>query len=374
MKKSIFIIGIFALIFVILFFGNKELFDIILGSLSDAYFQVTIFVGATFFVFYLAEKYFRWNLSQSLQKYKKYQTFLAAAIGSTPGCGGAIIIVSQYVKGNISFESVVGTLTATMGDASFLILSQKPDVGLGLIILGFLVGGISGLVVDKIHGANFLNSKLAKTKHKKTHCKNHKIPRNSFLEKIWSFLFFPSIVIALLIAFQIDLAAIFGSSGENIIAYLGAFGAVLSIGLWFFVCKKPWENSTCDFSKKSAEILYNTCFVTFWVVLAFLFYEVFVFFSEIDLSGIFSSAQMLLPLFAIFIGFIPGCGPQVLIASLYVQNIIPFSAQIGNSLSNDGDALFPAIALHPRAAILATLYSAIPAFIVAYGYMFLFEV
>ena len=50
---------------------------------------------------------------------------------------------------------------------------------------------------------------------------------------------------------------------------------------------------------------------------------------------------------------------------------IPFSALIGNAISNDGDALFPAIALTPRAAVVATVYSAIPALIVAYGFYFL---
>ena len=48
-------------------------------------------------------------------------------------------------------------------------------------------------------------------------------------------------------------------------------------------------------------------------------------------------------------------------------------AEIGNAISNDGDALFPAIAMAPKAAIIATLYSAIPAIIVAYGYYWLFE-
>ena len=49
------------------------------------------------------------------------------------------------------------------------------------------------------------------------------------------------------------------------------------------------------------------------------------------------------------------------------------SAQLGNALSNDGDALFPALALAPRAALVATAYSTIPAIMVAYGYAFLFE-
>ena len=52
---------------------------------------------------------------------------------------------------------------------------------------------------------------------------------------------------------------------------------------------------------------------------------------------------------------------------------IPLSAQFANAIANDGDALFPAIALAPRAALLAALYSAIPALIVAYAWLFLFE-
>ena len=58
---------------------------------------------------------------------------------------------------------------------------------------------------------------------------------------------------------------------------------------------------------------------------------------------------------------------------MYLSGIIPLSAQIGNALSNDGDALFPAIAIAPKVAIVATLYSAVPAIILAYGWMFWME-
>ena len=75
----------------------------------------------------------------------------------------------------------------------------------------------------------------------------------------------------------------------------------------------------------------------------------------------------------ILFGFLPGCGPQVIVATFYLNGFIPLSAEIGNSISNDGDALFPAIALAPKAAIVATLYSAIPAIITAYSFMFFFE-
>ena len=58
---------------------------------------------------------------------------------------------------------------------------------------------------------------------------------------------------------------------------------------------------------------------------------------------------------------------------MYLSGIIPLSAQIGNALSNDGDALFPAIAIAPKVAVVATLYSAVPAVILAYGWMFWME-
>jgi len=79
------------------------------------------------------------------------------------------------------------------------------------------------------------------------------------------------------------------------------------------------------------------------------------------------------PVMAILVGFIPGCGPQGVVATMYLGGVIPLSAELGNAIGNDGDARFPAIAMAPRAAVVATLCSAIPAFIVAYGYYLLFE-
>jgi hypothetical protein len=77
------------------------------------------------------------------------------------------------------------------------------------------------------------------------------------------------------------------------------------------------------------------------------------------------------PLIAVLIGFLPGCGPQIIVTGLYLTGAIPMAALLGNAISNDGDALFPAIALAPRAAIVATLYTGIPALIVAYATFFL---
>ena len=114
-------------------------------------------------------------------------------------------------------------------------------------------------------------------------------------------------------------------------------------------------------------------FVTVWVIGAYLMFDLSVYFFAIDLKQIFSGFTLFTPMIAILIGFLPGCGPQVLVTTMYLAGILPLSAQIGNALSNDGDALFPAIAIAPKVAVVAALYSAVPAVIISYGWLFLVE-
>jgi hypothetical protein len=63
---------------------------------------------------------------------------------------------------------------------------------------------------------------------------------------------------------------------------------------------------------------------------------------------------------AALIGLLPGCGPQIVLTGLYVSGVLPFSVLIANALSQDGDALFPLLAGHRRAAGLATVITTVP--------------
>ena len=115
----------------------------------------------------------------------------------------------------------------------------------------------------------------------------------------------------------------------------------------------------------------DTNFVTGWVIIAFLLFEVSIYVTGYELATLFEGLVIWVPLIAVVIGLLPGCGPQILVTTLYLSGVVPLSAQIGNAISNDGDALFPALALAPKAAIIATLYSTIPALLLAYGWHFL---
>ena len=186
----------------------------------------------------------------------------------------------------------------------------------------------------------------------------------------WLLLFIPGFVIGIMTAFQIQINNNFYN---NIFILIGSSGAILSIFMWSL---NPLSDFQCSTDKSRgfiSRVVDTTNFVTTWVITGFLIFEILIYFINFDLKIFFDLWTPFVPLVAILFGFLPGCGPQVVVATFYLNGYIPLSAELGNAISNDGDALVPSIALAPKAAIIATLYSAIPALIVAYGYLLIFE-
>ena len=365
LKKSFFGLLILTLAFQTGNFGN-----IVRQSMVDAYLAVSVFVGFTLIVFIGLDSLTKVDINSFLEKTKKLHVPIASFLGAIPGCGGAIIVVTQYIQGRISFGSLVAVLTATMGDAAFLILAMEPSTGLLIFVLGIFVGTASGYIVDIFHGNNFMlansNIELEFQKLKKTFVSKFNV--------FWLILFFPGFIIGVLLAFQIDVNNYLQlPSNINIVVLLGSAGAILSIFMWSL---NPLSDFQCSTDKSRgfiSRVIDTTNFVSTWVISGFLVFEIFMYFTSIDLKLFFDLWLPFVPLVAILFGFLPGCGPQIVVATLYLNGYIPLSAELGNAISNDGDALFPAIALAPKAAILATIYSAFPAIIVAYSYMIFFE-
>ena len=360
----------FGLIILALAFQTGEFGNIIRESMVDAYLAVSVFVGFTLMVFIGLDSLTKFDIHSFLEKTKNFHVPIASFLGAIPGCGGAIIVVTQYIQGRISFGSLVAVLTATMGDAAFLILAMEPSTGLLIFILGIIVGTASGYIVDLIHGRSFMmtNSEieLEFEKLKKTFVSKFNI--------FWLFLFVPGFFMGILLAFQIDVDALLNlPTNISIVLLLGSAGAILSIFMWSL---NPLSDFQCSTDKSRgfvSRVVDTTNFVTTWVISGFLVFEIFMYFTNIDLKLFFDLWLPFIPLIAILFGFLPGCGPQIVVATFYLNGYIPLSAELGNAISNDGDALFPAIALAPKAAILATIYSAFPAIIVAYTYLVIFE-
>ena len=351
----------------ILIFNPTEIGSITRLAMANAYLSVSVFVAITLFVFLYFEKSKTYSLSNFFKNNVNLQIPIAGFLGAIPGCGGAIIVVTQYLQGNITFGCLVAVLTSTMGDAAFLILAKQPTNALLIFSICMIVGIISGFLVNYI-----MPNKRASMNVTKINLKLGEIQNKYHLSlyRFWLVIFIPGFFLGILSQFQINLVKILNF---DIYYFLGCSGALLAMFIWAinpFSDKAISVDTSRNIQSKGIDM---TNFVTVWVIVGFLVFDIGIYFTGIDFKKIFEVMLPLTPLVAIFIGFVPGCGPQILTATLYLNGYIPFSAEIGNAISNDGDALFPAIAICPKDAILATIYSAVPALIVAYSYFFFLE-
>ncbi|WP_085298853.1 putative manganese transporter [Cognaticolwellia mytili] len=355
--------------------------DLTLSVLSDAFWQVAVFVAMTLTIYHLfADKISHLYVNSKGEKKPFREIVTASLMGILPGCGGAIVVITQYVSGRMSFGAVAAVLTSTMGDAAFLLLAAEPVTGLGIVVLCFFVGIVSGSAVNRIHGPDFLRNTITQpqTKAGVGEVKATRSKRLKFQGLLWQWLMIPGAVIGLLIAGQVDIVALFNTS-EAVIQGIGAAITLGFIFLWAATREVTSYESIVSEDKKNRQskvfqkVAVDTNFVTSWVVVAFLLFELVMLYGDFKIENLFLRFGSIAPLAGVLIGMIPGCGPQIITTSLYLSGAIPLSAQIGNAISNDGDALFPAIALSPKVAFVATIYSSIPAILAAYGYYWLFE-
>lgn len=326
--------------------------------IAGAFLDVSVFVALTLFLFYFIEDVFGVNFANALNRAGRAQVPIAALLGTLPGCGGAVMVVAAYSAGRIGFGAVVAALSATMGDGAFLLIATRPDAAAVVLPVSLAAGILSGWIVDKIH-------------HKAFHdpggltCEiSPRIGRVRPIDWLFLGLALPGLVVGSAGFADIEISEIAGIPT----AWIGLAGAFTALAIW---ATSPLNGITNPTDPAITRMTEETGLISVWVIGAYLAYDYAASYLGLDLKAMFATVAPLLPLIAVLIGFIPGCGPQVVVATMYISGALPFAALIGNAISNDGDALFPAIALNPRAAIVATLYSAAPAILVAYGFYWL---
>ena len=332
-----------------------ELGEVTRLAIFDAYTQVSVFVAATLLFFFGLEHFFKIDVGKVMEKGGVWQVPTASCLGALPGCGGAVVVITAFARGNITLGAMVAALIGTMGDAAFLLLAKDPTAYFKIIIISLFAAIICGWLVDRFHRGELYSTEVKFLGHTI-------IGRLRNRDKFYMILAIPGLILGSMQLMQINIYDL----GSFVFA-LGLCGAALSVGVWSI---SPVNAVTMHNDHSFTRATEETSFVTVWVIVAYLAYEYAYAFFGLDLVGLAEAAWIFIPLLAILIGFVPGCGPQILVTTLYLNGIIPFAALIGNAISNDGDALFPAIALTPRMAVVATLYSAIPALIISYIFLF----
>ncbi len=179
------------------------------------------------------------------------------------------------------------------------------------------------------------------------------------------------IIPGIALLFQVDVNTQFGIPHIGMV--LGIVGTVFSF-VYMFINRKVVKNDCYIeeeqkiFSLKETLIhsAEDTAFVNTWVFVAYLIYELAVYAvgGEMVVRDWMTSTGIATVFIGALIGIIPGCGPQIIFVSLYAKGMVPFAALLANAISQDGDALFPLLAIDKKSSLIATIITTIPALIV----------
>ncbi len=396
-----------------------ELAAFLLKSAGESFIQVTVFVGAVLLLFGYIDYRQQGAFIETIAKSKGYQPLIGSLLGIIPGCGGSILVMPLYVKGNVTFGTVVATLIATAGDSAFVTLTQVPRDFVLITAVCLVVGALTGYIVDYYKIGEWVRKRAEKKapidlkrKHDEAeavldriYCDHPDDCRSSDLRHIgheegdeidmilhhtsplnprtlgyrvthnFYILFWAAITVGLILGIlelaQIDINRLPGLPNLGVI--VGVSGTVVTVLYMLFSRKFIQAQSHEDaehkmFSLKET-LIHNaqeTAFVGAWVFGAYLVYELAVYFAggEKVVVAALASTGLTSVLLGVLVGIIPGCGPQVIFVSLYIKGMFPFAALLANAVSQDGDALFPLIAMDRKAAFWATVVNTIVAAIV----------
>ena len=391
-----------------------EVAEIFVASVRDGYVQVSAFVAVTVLLFSYVQYRTRGVLLQKLESNRQLQPLAGAAMGLTPGCGGAIVMMPLYIRGSVSFGTVVATLVATAGDSAFVILALAPEAALyayGIALVAALVfgyaidwfglgvgyvdravsqvarpvtdGGASAGVVGRTSNpAHEYDGPAPGHSHGTGPDRSSRLvtPLSHLVHGVWWVAAVTALVLGVVYLFRgaPDVPIRLGLSYAGAFTVVGITGTALSFYLYFvgrhYIGEGHVGRGRASFASAYETLQHaamETSFVTVWVLVAYLLYEYPVALFDLNVAAIAAAAGVLAPIAGAVVGLIPGCGPQIVLAGAYAQGGIPFSALAANAISQDGDALFPLIAIDKKAATVASVYTTIPALIVGVALHFL---
>ena len=198
----------------------------------------------------------KWTLKKFMKDKKALQVPISSMLGALPGCGGAVVVITAYNSGSVTMGAVVATLTSTMGDAAFLLIAKRPDTALFLLPFCWLIGTGFGYLIDIFYHTKFqtLDDSSVKLKGLKTLVSN---TGPIFL------LFLPGLIFGILRLSFLELPETL-STLSSLVAQLGIFFGLL---IWVF---SPIKYITHPEDKAPIRAIEETCFISMWVILAFL--------------------------------------------------------------------------------------------------------
>ncbi len=279
---------------------------------------------------------------------------VGALAGLIPGCAGALVVVTLYLRGRATGGAVVAALIATAGDSAFVVIALTPTAAASAYGLSAVAGVMSGVAVSRLGGIPTLTEQPVLTDGGSTATAANR-PLTRWTARVWW--------AAVAIGTVVFVGGLVGGTvvSEATRVGVGLGGLAVSGALTLLRRSQSHGGGSLGVATRTATVVVQVAVV--FVALALV--------AAVRLPGPPLSALVhsgpVAAVSAAALGLIPGCGVQTALAGLYVQGTVPFAALVANAMSQDGDALLPLLTQRPLLAARLSLYTLVPSVVVGFG-------
>ncbi len=272
------------------------------------------------------------------------QYVMSSFLGATPGCLGAFMNVSFYVRGLISFGAVTGGMLATSGDESFVMLAMFPRKALILFFTLFIIGIVSAYIIDKLLKIKPCRECRYSGIHPEDKCRCFNIRGivNQFRNISLSRFLMLFLLIGILYGFisgtigpkewnwqRITFVSLIGLANLIIITVPDHY---LSEHIWEHIFKKHlWRIFLWSFGA----LLLVSIGLKYW-----------------DLDMFVKSHMVWVLLISGVVGVIPESGPHLIFVMMFAKGLVPFSVLLTSSIVQDGHGMLPLFSYTVRDSLL----------------------
>ncbi|BDV03415.1 MAG: membrane protein [Candidatus Hepatoplasma scabrum] len=397
--------------------------QILIDSTDTTIVDIMVWVSLSLILFEMINIFTKDKFYSSIEHTRIFQPFLGALMGSIPGCSGPIIVTNLYNKKKVTFGTLCAAFISTFGDAAFVYLANDWLFFMQLLVISFIVGVAIGYLLDFTPWGKRMQIWLRKDEkippvYGVDNQKMKEITPQYFLvidRYIMPLVFFSLI----LFIFPETIYAVSGhtnEAGEIVPTFWGdgfakyieisqyiVFSMVIFFIIYYFGRKYYFrrysdyrlredqakerycgKGQVCVIAKHRYKSLGNEMYEVYYdsfvdsifiMVWVFVGVSIFTFiynpFEEGWNKFFMLGGGSVSVLIGVFVGMIPGCGPQIAFANIFFQSngSISRSAVVANSINQDGDAEFLLMTTNKKTFFVMGLFNSISALIVGFAFL-----
>jgi len=308
--------------------------------------MITLFVSAMMTIIDYINVFTKGKLSVMMRGSKFHQYWIASFLGATPGCLGAFMNVTFYVRGLISFGAIVGGMIATSGDEAFVMLALFPRIALLLFailfVLGIVFAWISDRVVPIVKIVPCKECKLAVFHADNKECR-------CFTPEVWKrfskILLLRIIILVSIIGFLIFIPGIWDWRRITLFTLLVITGGIVATVPDHYLKEHIWEHI---FKRHIWRVFLWTFFALLLTYIGLQHWNLQKFVQTHMVWVLLSSA---------LIAIIPESGPHLIFVTMFASGIIPFSVLLTSSFVQDGHGMLPLLSYSVKDSVLIKLFN-----------------